>query len=399
MTESLQTTDGPLPAPQSPDGIAHHVIEHAVAVQSRILDRLRRWVELESPSGDEAAAIALAAEIGRAFQDAGAVVEYVSAPGWGQHVLARFPGRDPSLPPVVVLGHLDTVHPRGTLESQPFQIVGDRAEGPGIYDMKAGVAVLAEIFDLFRETGTLPTRPVVALITCDEEEGSISSRALIEETARGAEAVLVLEPPLRGGGAKTMRKGVAVYTLRIHGRPSHAGLEPEKGVSAILELAHQLVHISGLAAPERGTTINAGVIGGGTASNVVPAEAWAEIDVRFTSMREFERVDAALRALQAVVAGATLEIEGGCNRPPLERSEGVIRLYERARTIAEELGFDLPEGAAGGGSDGNFTAALGVPTLDGLGVQGDGAHATDEHILIADLPRRTALLGRLLETL
>jgi glutamate carboxypeptidase len=375
------------------------IITEVPAAQARLLERLRAWVEHESPTGDEARATRLASEIAAALEAAGAVVEEIPAPGWGVHLLARIDGADPTLEPILLLGHLDTVHPVGTLERMPFRINGARVEGPGIYDMKAGLAVLTEALLLLREAGVPPRRPVLVLITCDEEVGSGSSRALIEETARGVVATLVLEPPLRGGAAKTARKGVGSYMLRVGGRAAHAGVEPERGISAIRELAAQIGRIDALAAPELGTTINFGVISGGTAGNVVPAEAAVEIDVRFATAAEGERVDAALRVLEPVLPGAVLVLEGGVNRPPLERSTGVIALYEQARALAAELGFELEEGATGGGSDGCFTAAIGIPTLDGLGVDGGGAHSTDEHILLTDLAPRVALVRRLLERL
>ena len=326
-------------------------------------------------------------------------METVDAPGWGRHVVARLPGREAGLDPIVVLGHLDTVHKRGTITRQPFRIVDGRAEGPGIYDMKAGLAVLAEAAILLRETGSMARRPVTIIMTCDEEVGSETSRVLIESLARGAAATLVLEPSLSDGAAKTRRKGVAIYRVTAHGRASHAGLEPEKGVSAILELTRQIADLWTLEKPEIGTTINVGLISGGTASNVVPAEAWAEIDVRFTTDDEARRIDDAVNALRPALPGARLTIEGGVNRPPFERTDEVVRLYHHARELAAEIGFELGEGGAGGASDGNFTAALGVPTLDGLGPLGGGAHSTEEHVVIADLTRRAAFYGRLLETL
>ncbi|HEX6938630.1 MAG TPA: M20 family metallopeptidase [Longimicrobiales bacterium] len=389
---------GPVPG-AAPSAVAGAVLRDAARIEARILDRLRRWVEHETPSGDATACAALADDIGETLAAAGATVERVDAPGRGRHVLARVAGREAGLEPVVVLGHLDTVHPRGTLAQRPFRIVDGRAEGPGTFDMKAGLAVLAEALLLFRETDAAPRRPVVALITCDEEIGSATSRPLIEATARGAAAVLVPEPPLPGGAAKTGRKGVASYRLRTHGRAAHAGLEPEKGVNAILELAHQILRASSLADPARGTTVSVGLAGGGTAGNVIPAEAWAELDVRFTTAAEQRRVDEAINALTPVLPGARVTVESNGSRPPLERSDGVLRLYRHARALAAELGFELGEGVAGGASDGNFTAALGVPTLDGLGPVGGGAHAADEHVLIADLTRRAALYARLLETL
>lgn len=380
-------------------GIARVILEGASVFEARALERLRHWVEHETPTGDESACTALAGDIGDALADAGADVELLDAPGCGRHLVARVPGREPGLEPVLVLGHLDTVHPRGTLAEQPFGIVDGRATGPGINDMKAGLALLAEVLRVFREASAAPRRPVIVLITCDEEAGSGTSRELIEATARGAEAVLVLEPSLPDGGAKTLRKGISNYTVQAHGKASHAGLEPEKGVNAILELAHQIVRISALADPERGTTISAGLVAGGTATNVVPARARTELDVRFATVDEERRVDEAVRSLTPTLPGSRLTIEGGENRPPLERTEGVLRLYRHARARAAELGFELGEGAAGGGSDGNFTAALGIPTLDGLGPVGGGAHSADEYIILADLVRRAAFYARLFETL
>lgn len=365
-------------------------------VKSRLLERLRRWVEQESPSGDEARLTRLAEEIATALEGVGGVVERIPAPGRGVHLRCMIDGEDPGLAPLVILGHFDTVHPVGMLERLPFEVVGDRVTGPGIYDMKAGIAVLVEALEELRESGARPRRTLLILLTCDEEVGSPTSRGLIEETAEGTFATLVLEPPIRGGGAKTARKGVGGYTLRVEGRAAHAGLEPERGVSAIDELVRQLARIGELAAPELGTTINVGVISGGSAINVVAASASAEIDLRFSTGAEGERVDRAIRGLEPFDPRAVISIEGGINRPPLERTPAVAALYDRARTIAEELGHDLPEGSSGGGSDGCFTAAIGVPTLDGLGVDGDGAHTAEEYIRLSDLMPRVALVRRLL---
>lgn len=366
---------------------------------ARMLERLRHYVEHETPTGDAERMNALAAELERDLSAAGATVERIDAPGVGCHLLARVAGREPAERPLLLLGHMDTVHPVGTLASRPFTVEGDRAMGPGIYDMKAGLVVIVEALSRLRGAGAAPRRPVTILITGDEEAGSGTSRGLIETEARGSAAVLVLEPPLANGAAKTARKGVAIYHLCTTGRPAHAGIEPERGVSAVVEMAHQILRVLALADPARGTTINVGVVHGGTASNVVPAEARAEIDVRFSTAAELKRVDAGLRALTPVLDGAGVEVVGGENRPPLERTDGVVELYGRVRAIAAELGFDLGEGSTGGGSDGCYTAAIGVPTLDGLGVGGGGAHAADEHIVVADLPRRAALLVRLLERL
>ncbi|MBX6362767.1 MAG: M20 family metallopeptidase [Gemmatimonadetes bacterium] len=355
---------------------------------------------MESPSGDVARATALAEVVTAELAAAGAETRLVDAPGFGRHVQATVPGANPSAAPILILGHLDTVWPVGTLADRPFRIVDGRAEGPGIFDMKAGLAVAIEALAELHHAGRRPARPVRVLVTCDEEVGSTTSRPLIEQLARGAAATLVLEPSLPGGAAKTARKGVGVYRLRFTGRAAHAGIDPAKGVSAVLEMAHQILALHALAAPDRGTTVSVGPVRGGTVSNVIPAEAEAEVDVRFATLDEGQRVDAAIRSLRPALPGAGVAVvEGGINRPPLERTAAVAALYRTARDLASDIGFDLPEGSTGGGSDGCFTAALGIPTLDGLGPQGGGAHAVDEHILVADLPRRVALVRRLLEAL
>jgi glutamate carboxypeptidase len=372
-------------------------IADAERITRRTLDRLRGLVAAESPSGDPEAIARIAGLLADAFREAGGEVEQRPVPGLGVHLIARFGGRAATERPVLVLGHMDTVHPLGTIAERPFRVEDGRAWGPGSYDMKAGLAVAAEALLRLRDGGG-PRRPVTLLVTCDEEIGSGTSRELIEQLALESSHVLVPEPPLAGGGAKTSRKGVGVYELDIRGVAAHAGIEPEKGVSAIAELAHQTLRVLALARPEAGSTLNIGRITGGTAGNVVAEHAWAEIDVRFATMTEAERLDAALRALEPVLA-CRIEVSGGVNRPPLERSEGVVGLFTLAARLAEQLGFELTEGGTGGGSDGSFTAAVGVPTLDGLGVDGAGAHADNEHILVEDVPRRVALMQALLESL
>ena len=369
------------------------------AVTARVLERLERLVSHETPSGDAARIDALAGWLAEEMAVAGGDVVRIPAPDLGTHLSARFAGADARARPVMILAHLDTVHPAGTISERPFRIQDGRAWGPGTYDMKAGIAVALEMLARLHEAGARPRRPVHLLVTCDEEIGSHTSRALIEDGARAAACVLVPEPCRPDGGVKTSRKGVGVYTLHARGVAVHAGIDGGAGVNAIVELAHQVLGLAGLADPERGTTLSAGVISGGTASNVVPAAASVEVDVRFRTLAEGERVDAALRALQPVLPGAGLRLQGGINRPPLERTAAVAALYETARGLAADLGFALAEGGTGGASDGCFTAALGVPTLDGLGVLGDGAHADHEHIVIEDIPRRVALYGRLVQTL
>jgi glutamate carboxypeptidase len=369
------------------------------AITDRVLDRLERLVSHETPSGDAARLDELAAVLADELASFGAAVTRIPVADRGTHVSARFPGAGAALEPVMVLAHLDTVHPVGSLAERPFRLEDGRAWGPGTYDMKAGLAVVMEALALLYEAGERPRRTVHLLATCDEEIGSHTSRSLIEDGAREAACVLVPEPSLPDGGVKTGRKGVGVYTLHAAGVAVHAGIDSGGGVNAIVELAHQILGLAGLADAERGTTLNAGVIHGGTASNVVPAAARVEIDVRFRTLEEGERVDAALRALEPALPGAELRLVGGINRPPLERTPAIAALYENARGLAAELGLELPEGETGGASDGCFTAALAVPTLDGLGVLGAGAHALHEHIVIEDVPRRVALFGRLFQTL
>lgn len=366
---------------------------------SRVVERLRRYVEIETPTGEAERIDTLARMLADDLEATGASVELVAQPGFGHHVRAEVAGREVDAAPIVLLGHLDTVHPVGTLAQRPFRRTGARIEGPGTFDMKAGLAVIVEALADLAGDRRRSHRPVRVLVSCDEEVGSDASRRWLETAAADAVAALVLEPSLPGGAAKTSRKGVLTFRVRARGRASHAGVDPERGVSAIAELAAQVGAMLAIASPDRGTIVNVGTIRGGTASNVVAAEAVAEVDVRFATAAEGERAQVALDALRPHLSGTTLEVERQGSRPPLERTPGVVALYEKARSVALELGFALGEGATGGGSDGSFLAALGVPTLDGLGPQGGGAHAVDEHVIADDLPRRAALLLRLLEKL
>jgi len=320
--------------------------------------------------------------------------------GYGTHLRARFDfGHERTGRGVLVVGHLDTVWPIGALERMPFRVTSEgRAHGPGIFDMKSGVAIAIESLRTIASRRLATKRPVTLLLTCDEEIGSRTSRQLVEEEAKTAAAALVLEPPISGGVVKTGRKGIGTFTVRALGRAAHAGLDPEKGVNAIVELAHQTLRLAALNDYERGITVSVGVIEGGSALNVVPACASAKVDVRFWTPEDGERLVAAISGLKPATAGARIEVSGGINRPPMPRSEKNIALYEHARALAAELGFDLRDAVVGGGSDGNFIAAVGVPTLDGLGVDGAGAHAEHEHIVIDDIPRRAALLTRLMQT-
>jgi glutamate carboxypeptidase len=369
------------------------------AATARVLARVRRYVEQETPSGDAERITRLALLIEHDLLACGGAVERFDVPGFGRNLLARIGGGSPELEPVLIMAHIDTVHPLGTLAARPFRVADGRAYGPGIYDMKAGLAVAIEALCWMFEQGRRPRRPVHVLVTCDEEIGSHSAVQLIVEQARAAAAVLVPEPSLPDGGVKTFRKGVVTYDVRARGRAAHAGIDGASAVSATAELVRALARALGLADHDRGTTINIGTLGGGTASNVVAAEAWATIDVRLAEIAEGDRVHRALTALRATHPDAAVVVERTESRPPLVRTDAIAALYHQARTLAAELGADLTEGGSGGGSDGSIAAAAGAATLDGLGPRGGGAHADDEHILIADLPFRFALMARLLEVL
>jgi glutamate carboxypeptidase len=367
--------------------------------EHEILELLAKLVRLESPSRDKPALDTLAAYLADRLTQLMGSVEIISNPIGGDHVLGRFPN-DSHLRPALVLGHFDTVWPLGTLERMPFRVGDGRAYGPGIFDMKASLAILLTVLDQLRKNANPVRRPIWVLFTSDEEIGSPTSRDLIEKLAVDCAYVLVLEPALANGGLKTARKGVGRFRLEVEGRAAHAGVAPQDGRSAIVELAHQILRLQKLQDLTAGTTINIGVIQGGTTSNVVPAKASADLDVRVASMAEESRIVAAFQSLVPEIDGTRLNLTGSFNRPPMERTPAVVALFEQARAIGlATLGFSLPEGSTGGASDGNFTAALGLPTLDGLGACGGGAHADDEHVLVSSLPQRALLLFHLLQSL
>jgi glutamate carboxypeptidase len=354
---------------------------------------LRRLVEIESPSDDRPGLDRFAATLQELFDPFGLIEPL---PGErGTHLLLRVDAASAGdAPRAVALCHYDTVWPKGTLERIPFSVDNEGvARGPGCFDMKAGIVVLYFALHAVRER---LARPLHVLFTCDEEVGSPTSRTLIEDTARDARVAYVLESPLPGGTLKTARKGTGDYLVRIEGRAAHAGVEPQKGISATHELALQTLALHALNDYDAGTTVNVGVVHGGTRPNVVAASAEAHVDVRVATLAEAARLDAAVRGLTPTLAGARLEISGGLNRPPMERSPEMAELFQRARSIAATMDVALDEGATGGGSDGNFTAAIGVPTLDGLGAEGEGAHAAHEHVATESLPRRAALVAGLL---
>jgi glutamate carboxypeptidase len=361
--------------------------------QSAALRRdLETLVGLESPSHDKAAVDRCGAELLRMLREAGAHVTMLPQRDRGDHLLAEFPGGPRR---VLLLGHFDTVWDVGQLERMPLREEGGRLHGPGIFDMKAGITVAIHAVRAMRalSPGSMPE--LVMLWTTDEEIGSGTSRAAIELEAQRSDAVLVLEPSLPGGAAKTQRKGCGEFVLTVRGISAHAGIDPASGASAIHELARQIAALESLNDPAGGISVNVGTIAGGTRPNVVAEQAQAVIDVRVPTMAAARRIEATVRSLQAKDPRVRLEVTGGVERPPLERTAGVARLYERARETARALGRDLGEGGTGGGSDGNFTAALGVPTLDGLGPEGDGAHALHEHVVLDDLPWRAAFLASL----
>jgi glutamate carboxypeptidase len=374
------------------------LLNYFVQRQSAILELTREMVEQETTSREEERLNQLAQFVASRLQPIASSIQLFPSPHYGSHLCARFGfGHAEGAPQVLIIGHLDTVWPIGTLKRLPFRVTAEGiAHGPGIFDMKSGVAVAISALEAITAQ-RLPTQhPVTLLLTCDEEIGSKTSRHLVEAEARRAVAALVLEPPIPGGIVKTGRKGIGGFTLKVAGRAAHAGLDPAQGINAIVELAHQTLRLAALNDYERGITVNVGVANGGTTSNVVPAEASAKIDFRYWRNEDGTQLEETIRNLQPVLNGAKLEFTGGINRPPMERSEKNLALYELAKRCATEFDIDLREGTVGGGSDGNFTAALGVPTLDGLGVDGAGAHAEHEHIILADIPRRAGLLTRLI---
>ena len=374
---------------------------HFIARQHELLALTCALVETESPSGDKDGISEVVSLIASAAGSISAVssVERVTSEDFGEHVRIRAFAGESEAAPIVILGHTDTVHPRGAIKEHPWRAAGNRIYGPGIFDMKANLALALEALRACEATAACPQSPVTILLTCDEESGSPSGRSLVEEEAKNARAVLVLEPPASGGRVKTGRKGTAMFVVEVHGRAAHAGLDPEKGISAVLELARQTIRLTNLNDPAAGTTVTVTVVSGGTHSNVVPAEARAEIDVRFTSVAEGRRIEDAILNLKPFDEQAQIVFSGGINRPPLERTEKVLALYERARKIAGLLDFELGEASVGGASDGNFVGALGVAVLDGLGIEGDGAHASHEHIMVDNIALRGALLAGLIATL
>ena len=366
--------------------------------RDRMVETVRELVEIESPSDNKEAVDRIASFLAPKFEALGGRTQLHRSNDFGDSLQISF-GSPSDRKPVLLLGHYDTVYPLGTLENMPCVIENGRLRGPGVLDMKSGIALMLHAIEALQAWhGELP-RPVTVFLVSDEEVGSHSSRKITEELAKQSAGVLVLEPAAGFRGAvKTARKGVGEYTLRVTGVAAHAGLDPGKGHSAILELARQIAVIAKLNNLRHGLSVNPGVIEGGTRTNVVAAEASARIDVRIKSAKQAAGIDRKLRSLKPFDKYCKLEMTGGMNRLPMERTAGVAALYEKARQIADQVGWELEEAAVGGGSDGNFTAGMGIPTLDGMGGVGEGAHAVHEFIVMSELPRRALLLAGMIES-
>jgi len=372
------------------------ILEYFGRRQEAMTESIREIVDIESPSYDIQQNRKVVDCLVEMFVDAvpELTIDREPSSDHGDHLIVRSfsSGQRGTL----LLGHTDTVHPVGTAEKNSTRIDGDRFYGCGIFDMKANIVLMIEALRFFFETGTRPSRPITILLSCDEEVGSRTGKPIVEREAARVETCFVFEPSL-DGKVKTGRKGTGMFALSAHGIPAHAGLEPEKGASAILELSRQIDRLQGLNDPSAETTVNVCTIKGGTTTNVIPEHAVCDIDVRFTSAGEASRIENALRTLRSFDERVTLELAGEINRPPMERTAAIAALYERAQSIAASFGYELGEAQVGGGSDGNFVAALGVPVLDGLGIRGNGAHTLDEHILVSDIAKRATLVTALLK--
>ena len=380
------------------------IIAFLRAREAAMVRLLKRFARCESPTDSKAAVDAFGRVLAGEWRKRGTKVEILRQNSAGNHVRAPWPAKltgskQSDSKQILVLGHLDTVYETGTLGKMPFRVSRGHAFGPGVFDMKAGLVIALFAFDALANANWWPRRRVVFLWTSDEETGSTSSRKLIEQEARRSAAVLVLEPAKgRDGRLKTQRKAIGTAELMITGRAAHAGLDPSAGVNAVREMALQTEWLMQMNDTRRGITVNPTLAQGGTRSNVIPAEARLTVDLRAETIADMRRVERKLRSLRPILPGARVSVNGGFSRPPLEKRASAA-LFLQARVLAKELGFSIGECVVGGGSDGNFTAALGVPTLDGLGAVGDGAHSTEEHVIVSALPERAALLAALLATI
>ena len=370
------------------------LLDYALAHADDTMETLRTMVEMESFTADTPSIDKLSSYIKERLEALGASVEVISQTEAGNHLLAEWgEGKEQ----ILILCHMDTVWATGTLQNMPFRVQDELVSGPGILDMKAGIAILLHALDALNNLGLSPQRRVKMVFNSDEEVGSTTSRALIEEEARKSAHVFVLEPAAGSGGAlKIGRKGVGMFQLKVTGRAAHAGNEPEKGISAVEELAHQIIRLHSFTDLEIGTTVNVGVMSGGSVRNQIAPFAEGLVDLRVATMSEANRVTEEILALKPSLPGAVVEITGGMNRMPMEKTPATARLLESARSISEPLGIELGEAHVGGSSDAQFASAMGVAVLDGLGGVGEGPHAAHEHIIAAELPRRVALLASLL---
>ncbi len=403
LTQLLPRYHYPQPMPTTTDNAT--LLQFCQEHHAHMLEVLKRMVELESPSDNKQAVDHLGEYLAHEFESLGGNTQFFAQQDCGNHLKVEFAGSSSSggsgAKPVLLLGHFDTVWPLGTLSTMPFCVENGRACGPGVYDMKAGITMMMFALRALRSAGrNVHSRPVTILLDTDEEVGSTTGRPVVESTAKDCEAVLVLEPSQSlKGQLKTARKGVGDYTIRVRGRASHAGVDFEKGHSAVIELSRQILEIAKFTDVARGITVNPGVVHGGTRTNVVAAEAMAEVDIRIARAADAAELEKKFAALRPMDPNCTLEVTGGLNRPPMERTEGTVRLFRLAQEQAKSMGMTLDEASTGGGSDGNFTSAMGIPTLDGLGAVGEGAHAANESIILEELPRRTALLAALIRSL
>ena len=369
-------------------------LEYAESHAEEILGTLRHMVEMESFTADKASTDALGGYIKERLEELGAHVRLVPQEEVGDHLVADVGEGDQQM---LLLCHMDTVWPTGTIRQRPFRVEAGLGYGPGILDMKAGIAITLHALETLMAHNLAPQQRVRIIVNSDEEVGSTTSRQLIEEEARKSAQVFCLEPGAgKEGALKTGRKGVGMFQVRVTGRAAHAGNEPEKGISAVEEMAHQILRLHSLTDLGRGTTVNVGVVQGGTVRNQIAAFAEAMVDLRVTTMQEAERVEKEILNSTPVLPGASVEVTGGLNRPPMERSESTALLLNSVRRFADPLGITLTEAQVGGGSDAQFAAAVGVPVLDGLGGVGEGPHADHEYVVVAELPRRVALLASIL---
>ena len=389
MTDKLTSAD-----------VAKQILERFRARQDNIESFIKQLVETESPSGDAAGSKAVVDLLAQQASGISCVdsVERHEVPGFGEHVVIKAFTENESLGQVLIVGHTDTVHSLGSVAARPWRKDEDKIYGPGIFDMKASCATVLEVLRTIDALKLKPRCAITIVLTCDEEVGSQTGWPLIEQTAKATTTLcsLVMEPPAPGGRVKTGRKGTGIFSIKVEGKAAHAGLDPEKGASAILELARQTERLHAINQAGSGITLNVGVIRGGTRSNVVAAEAEGEIDIRFSTDNELQQVEKLMSSVKPIDERVKVFVFGGINRPPLERTPAVVKLFEVAKAIAAQVDFELGEAQVGGASDGNFIAALGIPVLDGLGINGDGAHANHEHILAEYIPIRGTIITGLI---